>query len=111
MVKALKRQKAVVMGAEMGTGKTIQAICTAHAHANGKPYRAIVMCPGQLATKWGREVESTIPNVRVIQLKTWEDVVARTATQSWKWPSGTFCLGTGPSWAAVPSRPSTPRGG
>ena len=36
-----------------------------HCHANGKPYRALVFCPGQLVRKWKREIEQTIPDCYV----------------------------------------------
>src|SRR4051812_29240030 len=47
-VKTLDRQKAVFLCCECGTGKTQMGACAVHAHAAGKPYRAIVMCPPHL---------------------------------------------------------------
>jgi len=51
-VKTLQRQKAVFLCCECGTGKTQMGACTVHAHAAGKPYRAIVMCPPHLVETW-----------------------------------------------------------
>lgn len=64
-VKALRQQKCVSIVAEMGTGKTLQAMIAVHQHANGQPYRALVFCPGQLTLKWEREILETIPGARV----------------------------------------------
>jgi hypothetical protein len=69
--KALRRQKAVLLVGEMGTGKTLMGLAAAHAHAADRPYRALVFCPGQLVNKWGREVRETIPGVVVLQVKSW----------------------------------------
>ena len=73
--KALMRQKAILLVGEMGTGKTIMAMAAVHAHAVGKPYRALVFCPGQLVNKWQREIEETIPGAKVIQLKSWHQLL------------------------------------
>ena len=55
-VKALRRQPAILLCGEMGTGKTLMGQLIAHGHAAGKPYRAIVLCPGHLVGKWRREI-------------------------------------------------------
>ncbi|MBY0513155.1 MAG: DEAD/DEAH box helicase family protein, partial [Gemmataceae bacterium] len=60
--KALQRQKSLFLIAECGAGKTLQGMGIVHCHAGGKPYRALVFCPGQLTKKWQREVLDTIPN-------------------------------------------------
>ena len=73
--KALSRQKAVLMVGEMGTGKTLMGMAAVHAHAQGRPYRALVFCPGQLIHKWQREIEGTIPNARVIQIESWKNLL------------------------------------
>lgn len=75
-IKALNRQKAALVVAEMGTGKTLIAMAAVHTRAAGKPYRALVFCPGQLTEKWQREIEATVPGAKVTQLETWKDVVA-----------------------------------
>lgn len=74
--KALRRQDAVVIAADVGTGKTLCAMVAAHAHARGRPYRALVFCPGQIVKKWERELRATIPGVKVRQLQSWRDVAA-----------------------------------
>jgi hypothetical protein len=73
-VKALRRQKTLMLVAEMGTGKTLMAIATLHAHAAGRGYRALVFCPGQLTGKWAREIRETIPGVNVRILESSRDV-------------------------------------
>jgi hypothetical protein len=74
--KVLRRQDAVLLAADMGTGKTLCAMAAAHTHAGGRPYRALVMAPGVLVEKWERELRETIPGVRVRQIESWRDVVA-----------------------------------
>src|SRR5258708_13762134 len=74
-VKALKRQKSLLVVGEMGSGKTLLGMGIVHTHAGGRPYRALVFAPGQLCKKWQRELQETIPDVQVIQLQSWKDVV------------------------------------
>jgi superfamily II DNA or RNA helicase len=58
-------EKAAIMNGEMGTGKTMVAICTAAvAQAEGCP-RTLVICPPHLVYKWRREIKETVPNARV----------------------------------------------
>lgn len=73
--KALNRQKALLLVGEMGTGKTIMAMATVHAHAQDRPYRALVFCPGQLVNKWEREIRETIPGAEVIQIRSWKSLL------------------------------------
>jgi hypothetical protein len=79
--KALKRQNALLMVSEMGTGKTLMGMAAIHAHANGRPYRALVFCPGQLVHKWEREVRATIPGVQVFQIESWKNLLALNRTK------------------------------
>ncbi|MCI0462768.1 MAG: hypothetical protein L0Z62_37955 [Gemmataceae bacterium] len=72
---ALRRQKALLLVGEMGTGKTLMGMTAAHAHAWGRPYRALVFCPGQLVHKWEREIRETMPGAEVIQIETWKDLL------------------------------------
>jgi hypothetical protein len=74
--KTLDRQDSLLIVAECGTGKTIMGIGAAHAHARGKPYRGLVMCPGQLVPKWVREIRETLPDVEVYVIRTFRDLVA-----------------------------------
>src|SRR5262249_23913197 len=64
-----------ILVGEMGTGKTLMAMAACHAHANGRPYRALVFCPGQLVDKWEREIRTTIPGVEVIQVESWKSLL------------------------------------
>jgi hypothetical protein len=73
--KALGRQKALLLVGEMGTGKTLMAMAACHAHAAGRPYRALVFCPGQLVDKWAREIRTTLPDVEVIQIESWKSLL------------------------------------
>jgi len=73
--KALRRQKSVLLVGEMGTGKSLMSLAAVHALAAGRPYRALVMCPGQLAAKWEREITETIPGAEVIQIESWKSLL------------------------------------
>ena len=73
--KALKRQKSILLVGEMGTGKSIMGSTAIHAHAAGRPYRALVFCPGQLINKWEREIRETIPGAEVIQIESWKTLL------------------------------------
>jgi len=73
--KTLRRQKAVLLIGEMGTGKTLMGMAAVHAHAGSQPYRALVFCPGQLVHKWDREVRQTIPAAEVIQIESWKSLL------------------------------------
>lgn len=86
--KALRRQKAVLLVGEMGTGKTLMSLAAIHTHAAGRPYRALVFCPGQLVKKWEREIRETIPGAEVIQVETWKrllhlDKTSKPARAEW----------------------------
>jgi superfamily II DNA or RNA helicase len=63
--KYLKSAKSVTIVGECGTGKTLMSAGIVHAHAESKPYSAIVMCPPHLVLKWAREIFITVPNARV----------------------------------------------
>ena len=63
--KTLNRDSAMFLVGECGTGKTLMGMAAVHCHANGRPYRALVFCPGQLVKKWKREIEQTIPDCYV----------------------------------------------
>jgi SNF2 family DNA or RNA helicase len=49
---------------------------TVHAHADGRPYRALVFCPGQLVGKWQREIRETLPGVTTQAIANWKDAIA-----------------------------------
>ncbi len=73
--KSLQRQKSTLLVGEMGTGKSLMGMAAIHAHAGGRPYRALVFCPGQLVKKWEREIHETIPGGTVIQIESWKNLL------------------------------------
>jgi hypothetical protein len=73
-IKQLRRAKTVLFNGECGVGKTMCAMAACHGHADGKPYRAIVMVPPHLVVKWEREIAETIPGAVITVLKTYHDV-------------------------------------
>jgi len=74
-VKALRRQRAILVCGEMGTGKTLMGQLIAHGHAGGKPYRGIILCPGHLVPKWQREITETIPDAKTYRIEHVRDLV------------------------------------
>ena len=73
-VKTLRRQKAVFLCCECGTGKSQMGASTVHAHAAGKPYRAIVMCPPHLVETWRAELQQVC----------WEGTVEIHGVEQWR---------------------------
>lgn len=65
IAKALQRQKSLFFVGEMGVGKTYAGQAAIHCHANGRPYRGILVAPGQILVKWRRELLETIPGCYV----------------------------------------------
>ncbi|GKT17376.1 DEAD/DEAH box helicase [Acidovorax sp. SUPP2522] len=58
-------ERAAIINAEMGTGKTLMAIATA-AVTNAEGYRrTLVLSPPHLVYKWRREILETVPGARV----------------------------------------------
>ena len=45
--------------------------CTVHAHADGKPYRAIVMCPPHLVETWRAELRAGLPRTARSKSTSW----------------------------------------
>lgn len=74
--KALRKQKSVLIVGEMGTGKTLMSLAAVHSHAHGRPYRALIFCPGQLLNKWEREIQETVPGAEVIQISSWKRLLS-----------------------------------
>jgi len=73
MVKAIQLNKLGILGCNMGTGKTTQAIAVCHCHANGKPYRSLVICPPHLVEKWKSEVHKFLGNgVQATIIENWQ---------------------------------------
>jgi superfamily II DNA or RNA helicase len=65
IVRVWEKQASAMALAECGTGKTLIALASIYAHAQGRPFTAIAMVPPQLVLKWARECFLTIPGVRV----------------------------------------------
>jgi hypothetical protein len=86
IVKALRRQKSVLLAAECGTGKSLMGCAAAHVHADGRSYRGLVMCPDHLIKKWGREIERTCPGARWRYFDDWKEMLA--AVQAHDTPVG-----------------------
>jgi SNF2 family DNA or RNA helicase len=57
-------EPAAVINAEMGTGKTMMAICVAAVMQEQLP-RTLVISPPHLVYKWRREIMDTVPNAKV----------------------------------------------
>lgn len=58
-------EKAGIINAEMGTGKTMMAICASAVMQAEGYQRTLVICPPHLVYKWRREIKETVPNARV----------------------------------------------
>lgn len=110
-VKTLRKQKAVFLCCECGTGKSQMGACTVHAHAGDKPYRAIVMCPPHLVETWKLELERVFHEntVEVQVLESWTELLAypreKPARSRWLIMGETVAK-NGPYWqpAAVKDR-------
>jgi hypothetical protein len=72
-IKMLDETRRGMIVSECGTGKTLMGMLTIHKHAQqsvrkgGRKgnYRAIVLCPDHLISKWRDELEEMIPGVKV----------------------------------------------
>lgn len=69
-------KRAIILSGATGTGKTLVASISCHLHANGKPYRVLVMCPTHLCRKWAREVQQTIPNAKTFIIQSYKELPA-----------------------------------
>jgi hypothetical protein len=58
-------EEAAIVNAEMGTGKTMMAICIAAVMMSAGYRRTLVISPPHLVYKWRREILETVPNARV----------------------------------------------
>jgi hypothetical protein len=66
ILKKWQESRAVAAIAECGTGKTLIALASVYAAAEGRSFTAIAMVPPQLVMKWARECFLTVPGVRVL---------------------------------------------
>lgn len=62
--KLLDKDSSALISGQMGVGKTTIGIASCHYHAQNKPYRAIITCPGHLVEKWAREVHAVLPDAK-----------------------------------------------
>ena len=77
-IETLDKQSFNFLSGEMGVGKTLMGsvIPFVHAKKHGREgYRAIVLSPKILLQKWERELKLRVPNVKVFQVSTYEDLV------------------------------------
>lgn len=72
----LRAENAGFIVGEMGCGKTLLGMLAVHKHANGKPYRAIALCPDHLIAVWEEELEATIPGAIIRTFDKWRDILA-----------------------------------
>jgi hypothetical protein len=73
-VKSLRVNPSLILNGECGVGKTYMGQGIPHCHADGRAYRALVMCPPQLPEKWARELRETIPGVTVHFIESYRDL-------------------------------------
>lgn len=73
-VKKLKTDDAVIINGEMGTGKTLLGAAIPYVLEEGRPTRALVMCPGHLVHKWNREIKNTIPGAKTFVIRSISDL-------------------------------------
>jgi hypothetical protein len=105
-VKTLRRQKSVFLCCECGTGKSQMGACTVHAHAAGKPYRAIVMCPPHLVETWRAELQHVFHEgaADIHVLESWREMLAypreRPTKPTWLIMGETIAK-NGPYWKAA----------
>ncbi|MEI8375327.1 MAG: DEAD/DEAH box helicase [Planctomycetota bacterium] len=105
-VKTLNRQKSVFLCCECGTGKSQISACTVHAHAAGKPYRAIVMCPPHIVETWRTELQHVFHEgtADVHVLESWREMLTyprgKPTKPSWLIMGETIAK-NGPYWRAA----------
>jgi SNF2 family DNA or RNA helicase len=61
----------MVLGDDMGTGKTVMGACALDLvqHVHGDAFPALVVCPNTVKRGWQREIEKWAPGVRVAVLR------------------------------------------
>lgn len=67
-------EKSLLVSGALGTGKTICALAITHGHAEGRGYRAIVLCPPHLVGKWRREIITTVPGAYAQVVDSYRDM-------------------------------------
>ncbi|MBU2735918.1 hypothetical protein HAQ00_09315 [Acidithiobacillus caldus ATCC 51756] len=62
-------KKGAFLCADMGTGKTLMSTLAAGLASHlGRPRRTIVVAPPHMVSKWVREIEMTLPGIRVVNI-------------------------------------------
>lgn len=77
-IETLDNQSFSFLSGEMGVGKTLMGSVIPYVHANKhgrKGYRAIVLSPKILLKKWERELKLRVPDAKVYQIKTYDDLI------------------------------------
>ena len=57
----LKHKGRVLIGDEMGVGKTIQALCLANIYRKSWPL--LIICPGTLRLNWKSEIQKWVQDI------------------------------------------------
>lgn len=83
-VSALREAGAVVLGADMGTGKTPMAIALAYLADRGQPTRWCVMCPPHLVGTWEAEIRKWLPQAEVFQVERVSELERLVRARPWK---------------------------
>lgn len=81
----LERDGGVIQTADCGAGKTSVAIGTVAIHASA-PYRAVVMCPGHVASTWLQELDEVL-GVKATEITGWRHAL------SLDWSPGWYVIG------------------
>ncbi len=85
----LQRERNAVIVGEMGSGKTILGIATAHVI---KAMKVLVCCPPHLVKKWEREIRLTIQDVDVVHLRDIADMYGLEKIRSVGVTKPLFCV-------------------
>lgn len=68
LARALASRRGAVLCGEIGVGKTLVAAALLHVlHHDG--FRALVVCPSHLLPKWRRELEATVSDIQIHELR------------------------------------------
>lgn len=81
---ALRELGAVLLCADMGTGKTAMAIAITHLVDRGKPARWAVLCPPHLVGTWESEIRKWMPTAEVFTVERISDLEALVRSRPWK---------------------------
>ena len=80
-VEYFNKEKNLIISAEMGSGKTLMALCSVltYLYTKRKVGNIAIMCPSHLTTKWEEEInllfKGIFNNIEIIQVKKGEDIL------------------------------------